>query len=93
MNTHKIDDITSKAIEIPMEMTRGVLEKSKKLRHPSQKVNRIGSSVGMCAGAGLLITGAVQLLTGRALWAVGTLSAGAVAIASNLITYSRRKKE
>lgn len=93
MKQDKVFEATRKATELPLEFTRSVMEQSKKLRTPSSAVAKIGTTIGGCVGGGLLLTGAVQLFTGRPLWALGTASAGAVTIISNLICYQRSRKE
>lgn len=93
MKQDKIFKTTKKATEMPLELTRLVMEQSKKLRAPSPKVTKIGMAIGGCIGSGLLLTGMVQLLTGRPLWAIGTLSAGSAAVISNLFCHYRSKKQ
>ncbi len=91
MKQDKIFEATRKATEVPLEFTRSVMEKSKKLRTPSPTVAKIGTAIGGCVGGLLLLTGAVQSFTGRPLLALGTASAGAATIISNLICYYRNK--
>jgi len=93
MNQDKIFEITKKATEAPLEFTRSVIEQSKKLRHPSPKVAKIGSVVGSSVGAGLLFTGVIQLLIGKPLWAIGSFSAGAITVASHIINYKKRSSK
>lgn len=92
-------EATKKATEAPLEFTNSVLEsthsvieQSKKLRTPSPKVAKIGTTIGGCVGGGLLLTGAIQLFTGKPLWALGTASAGVATIISNYFTYQKSKK-
>lgn len=82
-----------KAAETPLAFTRSAVEQSKRLRTPSPKAAHIGTAIGGCVGGGLLLTGTVQLLTGRPLWALGTLSAGSVAVISNFLCHHRSKKQ
>lgn len=93
MKQDKIFEATRKAKEAPLEFTRSMVEQSKKLRSPSPKVAKFGTKIGGCIGGGLLLTGTVQLLTGRPLWALGTLSVGSVTVITNLISYQRIKKQ
>lgn len=93
MKQDKIFESTRKAAEAPLEFTRSVVEQSKRLRTPSSKTAKIGTAIGGCVGGGLLLTGTVQLLTGRPLWALGTLSAGTVTVISNLLCRHRSKKQ
>lgn len=85
--------VTRKAAEAPLAFTRSAVEQSKRLRTPSPKAAHIGTASGGCVGGGLLLTGAVQLLTGRPLWALGALSAGLVAVILNLLCHHRSKKQ
>lgn len=93
MKQDKILEATRKATEASLEFTRSVVEQSKKLRTPSPAVNKIGTTIGGYVGGGLLLMGVVWLFTGRSLWALGTVSAGAVTVISNLICYHRNKKQ
>lgn len=92
MKQDKIFESTKIAAEAPLEFTRSVVEQSRRLRTPSPKAAKIGTAIGGCVGGGLLLTGTVQLLTGRPLWALGTLSAGTVTVISNLLCRHRSKK-
>lgn len=91
MKQTKLSEVTRKAIEIPLEFTQTLLEKTEKVRTPSRKVDKIGRTIGACIGIGLLLTGVVQLFVGNIPWAIGTASIGGVTIISNLI-YSYRKE-
>jgi Flp pilus assembly protein TadB len=91
MKDDKMFEATRKAVEMPLEFTRSVMEHSKKLRSPTKKVNKIGTVIGICLGIGLLLTGVIQMLIGKPLWALGTFTAGITSIISNFIN-SRRKK-
>lgn len=91
MKQDKIFETTQKAAQIPLEFTKSVIDQSKKIHHPSAKVDKIGTAIGGCAGIGLLVVGAVEVLAGKPLWAVGTLSAGAITIISN--HYHRKRKK
>lgn len=93
MKQDKIFEATRKATEIPLEFTYSVVEQSQKLRTPSPNVAKIGTAIGGSVGVGLLLTGAIQLFTGRSLWALGTASAGVVTVISNLICYQRSKQQ
>ena len=50
---------TQKTLEKTQELSRFAAEKSKKLRTPSAKADRIGTAVGGIAGVGLLLGGIV----------------------------------
>lgn len=93
MKQDKIYETTKKATEAPLKLTRSMVEQSKKLRTPSPQAAKIGTAIGYCAGGVLLLTGTIQLLTGRPLWALGTLSAGLITVISNLFCYMRRKNK
>lgn len=87
MKQDRSAEITKKAIEIPMKFTKTLLENTEKVRIPSVKVDKIGRTVGVCIGIGLLLTGGVQLFVGRLPWAIGTASAGGITVVSNLINH------
>lgn len=93
MKQDKISEVTRRAIEIPLEYTQTLLEKTEKVRTPSPRVDKIGRTIGAYIGIGLLLTGAVQLYVGKIPWAIGTASAGGVTIISNLICYHRKKQK
>ena len=93
MKQDKIFEATRKATEAPIEFTHSVIEQSKKLRTPSPAVSKIGTTIGGSVGGGFVLMGAIQLFTGRPLWALGTASAGVVTILSNLICYQRSRKQ
>lgn len=92
MKQDKVFEATRKATEIPLEFTRGVMEKSKRLRNPSARAAKIGSAIGGGIDCGLLLAGTVQFVTGRPLLAAGSLSAGAATIVSNLISSRKKHK-
>lgn len=92
MKQDRISKITKKAIEVPMEFTQSVMEKTERVKNPSPRVDKIGRSIGACAGAVLLLTGSAGLLFGKSMWAVGTLSVGAVTVISNIIRFGKNKK-
>lgn len=91
MNQEKVFEATKKAAERPLEFTHSVVEQSKKLRHPSPKAAKIGTAIGSSIGAGFLVAGTIQILAGKPAWAAGSLSAGVITIASNLIAQKRSK--
>jgi hypothetical protein len=93
MKQDKLSEVTRKVIEIPLEFTQTLLEKTEKVRTPSPRVDKIGRTIGTYIGIGLLLTGAVQLFVGKISWAIGTSSAGGVTIISNLICRHRNKKQ
>lgn len=92
MKQENILKAARKAAEASFAFTHSAVEQSKRLRTPSPKAAKIGTVIGAWVGGGLLLTGTVQLLTGRPLWALGTLSAGTVTVISNLLCYYRSKK-
>jgi hypothetical protein len=92
MKQEKIFEATKKMTEVPLEFTHSVIEKSNKLRNPSPAVAKIGTTIGGCIGIGLLITGTVQLFTGKFSWALGTITAGTTTIISNRICHHRNRK-
>lgn len=85
----KSQNITEKS----SELTRSVIERSKKLRTPSTKIDKIGTVIGGIASVGLILGGAVQVFVGKPLWAVGTLSAGAIALVSNRFHHHQIKNK
>lgn len=91
MKQDNVFEATRKATEIPLKFTRKVMEKSKRLRNPSAKAAKIGSTIGCGVGCGLLLIGTAQLAMGRLLPAAGSLAAGGATIVSNLICKSRKK--
>ena len=72
---------TQKTLEKTQELSRFAAEKSKKLRTPSAKADRIGTAVG----------GAVWMCIGKPAYAAGALIAGAAALLSNRIHYYQMK--
>lgn len=83
MKQDNVFEATRKATQIPLKFTQSVIEQSKKLRNPSPKVDKIGTAIGSCVGAALLFTGTAQVFSGKSLWALGTITAGAVTIIFN----------
>lgn len=92
MKQDKLSETTKRAVEIPLEFTQTVLEKTKKVRTPSLKVDKIGRTIGTGISIGLLLIGVIQLVVGKLPWAIGTSFAGIITIISNLI-YNRNKKQ
>lgn len=92
MKQEQIFEATRKAIEKPLEFTGSVIKETEKLTQPTPEINRLGTTIGSCVGVGLLVTGAIQTIMGRPLWAIGTVTAGTVTIVSNIITRRRREK-
>lgn len=91
MKQDKICEITRKAIEVPMEFTQLLMEKTERVKTPSPKADKIGRSIGACAGVALLLAGSAGLLLGKALWAAGTVLIGAVTLLSNIICLGKGK--
>ncbi|HHY28997.1 MAG TPA: hypothetical protein GX523_20065 [Desulfitobacterium dehalogenans] len=92
MKEDKIFEATRRAVEVPLEFTRSVVEHSKKLQNPSAKANKIGTAIGSWIGVGLLFIGVVQVLIGKPFWALGAFIAGITSIISNSISSHRKKK-
>lgn len=92
MKQDRISEITRKAIEVPMEFTQSLMEKTERVKTPSPRVDKIGRSIGACAGVLLLLAGGVGLIIGKSSWAIGSLSVGAVTIMSNIICFGKSKK-
>ncbi|MDO4273265.1 MAG: hypothetical protein Q4D16_06330 [Eubacteriales bacterium] len=89
--THSALGLSGNATEKIMSSTRSVIEKSKKLRKPSSRVDKIGTAVSGLASISLIVVAIVQLFGEKPLWAVGTLSVGAVSLVSNRIHHNRIK--
>ncbi len=68
------------------KLSQETLDKSaqmvNKLTHPSDKVSKIGSTVGKSIGVGLATVGAIATI-GGSIWGVGSCLAGILTIASN----------
>lgn len=81
-----------KILEATKRMSQKNLNKSmdrvKKLTHPSKKVLRIGSKIGMTIGIGLIITGTVGVLLGHK-WGIGSCLAGVASVFSNIINLKK----
>jgi hypothetical protein len=81
-----------KIIDATKRMSQETLNKSmdrvKKLSHPSKKVLRIGSKIGLVIGIVLIITGAVNVLLGHK-WGLGSCLAGVTSVISNIINLSK----
>lgn len=92
MKQDRISEITKKAIEVPMVFTQSLMEKTERVKTPSPRVDKIGRSIGACAGVLLLLAGGVGLIIGKSSWAIGSLSIGAVTILSNIICFGKSKK-
>lgn len=84
---------TQRALDKTQELSRFAAEKSKKLRTPSAKADRIGTAVGVIAGVGLLLGGAVWMCIGKPAYGAGSLIAGAAALFSNCIHYYQMKRK
>lgn len=84
---------TQRALDKTQELSRFAAEKSKKLRTPSAKADRIGTAVGGLAGVGLLLGGAVWMSIGKPAYGAGTFIAGAAALLSNGIHYYQMKRK
>ena len=90
MKQDKVFEATKQAIEGPLRYTHSVIKKSEGLRKASPKVAKIGMAVGRSIGTVLLLVGVVQLLIGKPVWAIGSLSAGALTAMSH---FFKKRKE
>lgn len=93
MKQDRISKITRKAIEVPMEFTQSLMEKTERVKTPTPRVDKIGRSIGACVGVVLLLTGSAGLLLGKSSWAIGALSIGTVTVLSNFICFGKNKKQ
>lgn len=89
--THSATEHSQKITGKSLEFTNSLVDKSKKLRTPSPKMDKIGTTIGGLTGLAFVCGGIVQLFVGKSLWAVGTLSLGAVALLSNGLRYHKIK--
>ncbi|WP_044600200.1 hypothetical protein, partial [Candidatus Stoquefichus massiliensis] len=87
----KMDELTKKAINKSHQMTQSALLQSQKMRHPSKKVDKIGTTIGTMIGESLVCIGVIQCVMGKSLWAIGTLLAGSITILSNYIHHYKQK--
>lgn len=92
MNQNKLFETTKKATNRFLNFTNSMIEKSKKFRTPSPKVDKIGTTVGSCIGAGLLLSGFIAMFTVRQFWAIGLLIVGVITLVSNFIYRCRLRK-
>lgn len=93
MNQDKIFEKTKKATEKGNQITKKMIDKSKELSSPSDKADKIGTTIGSIAGVGLLLGGTLQLIMGKSTWAIGTISLGAISLISNRIHYQNKRKK
>lgn len=91
MREERLFESTGKVTKASLDLRKAMIERSKQLRHPSPKVNKIGSTIGVVAGVILLIIGIVHVMTGNLLWALGAGTAGVTTVVSNAINYKRRR--
>lgn len=95
MNKHNkiLLEANRKIVQSTRRTSGDLMEKSmrtvNRLTHPPKRVNRIGSMIGGSIGVGLILYGATGYITGRGLWASGSLVAGALTISSNLINLKK----
>lgn len=68
-----------------MNATHSIIKKSKKLRHPSKQVDKIGTAVSAIVSLCLIIYGVIQFLSEKPLWSLITLSVGSISFVSNRI--------
>ncbi|WP_232697494.1 hypothetical protein [Brevibacillus daliensis] len=71
------------------EMVRKSNERAEKLANPPKRIVRIGSVVGGCIGAGLLIIGTVGFILGKTVWPISMVTVGVISIVSNIINIIR----
>ena len=93
MKQNQILENTKKMTDRSLELAQSVIEKSKKLRTPSPKIDKIGTTIGYVASTSLLIGGVIQIIVGKPTWALGSLSAGAIALLSNRYHYHHIKNK
>lgn len=93
MKQNQILENTKKMTDRSLELTQSVIEKSKKLRTPSPKIDKIGTTIGYVASTSLLIGRVIQIIVGKPTWALGSLSAGAIALLSNRYHYHHIKNK
>ena len=62
MKQNQILENTKKMTDRSLELTQSVIEKSKKLRTPSPKIDKIGTTIGYVASTSLLIGGVIQII-------------------------------
>jgi len=91
MREERLFESTGKVTKASLDLRKAMIERSKQLRNPSPKVNKIGSTIGVVAGVILLIIGIVHVMTGNLLWALGAGTAGVTTVVSNAINYKRRR--
>ena len=91
MKQNQILENTKKMTDRSLELTQSVIEKSKKLRTPSPKIDKIGTTIGYVASTSLLIGGVIQIIVGKPTWALGSLSA--IALLSNRYHYNHIKNK
>ena len=78
-----------KVTEKPLEFTHSIIEKSKKLRTPSPKADKIRTAVGGFVSIVILLGGGIQMFVGKPLWGGGTLAMGCVTLLSNRIHHHK----
>lgn len=92
MKQDKIAELTKKAIEAPLEKTKRLNEKTKRLKNPSAEVLKKGSQVSGVLAVGLMVLGAGQVMVTKSFWGIGTMTAGAVTLASNQLYMKFKNK-
>lgn len=93
MNQDKIFEKTKNATEMGNHITKKMIDKSIELSSPSDKADKIGTTIGSIASVGLLLGGGLQLIIGKSTWAIGTISLGAISLISNRIHYQMKRKK
>lgn len=93
MKQSKISLITKRLVEEPLEFTNKVLEHSEQVKHPSPKLNKIGSTIGIIVGFCILATGICWFFYGKPLWGISGIILGPISILTNWIGYHNRKKK
>lgn len=82
--TQSAKELSKRATEKSNTFTRSIIERSKKLRTPSAKVDKIGREVGEILSIGLILYGTFQMFGGKPYGVIG-MSIGAVSLISNHI--------
>lgn len=92
MKQDNLLNATKKAIEIPLEVTQSVITQSKRLRHPSPKIDRLGTALGYFIGLGMIFFTIISLLLDKPTWAVGSFVTGSISLISNHVHKKRMSR-
>lgn len=85
MKQDRILDVTRRAVEVPIEITERLLDKTEELLDPSSKASKIGSAISNTVCTGLILLGASQMFVGKSAWGLGNMTVGVISIVSNRI--------